>query len=157
MPRNARVEEMESVIRTICEPIFDKPLSEISFGTVLLRLFEALRRFDGQIQPQLILLQKTLLNIEGLGRQLYPDLNIWQTATPVLRKWMRQRVSPLRLLRDMRAQLPDALDALRAAAVAGQALHRAHRERRTAPCRWMPPRWTRCARNCAPPAGAVTG
>jgi len=115
VPRSARVDEMESVIRTICEPIFDRPLREVSFGTVLLRLFEALRRFDGQIQPQLILLQKTLLNVEGLGRQLYPDLNIWQTATPVLRQWMRQRISPLRLLRDLRSQLPDALDALRAA------------------------------------------
>ena len=82
---------------------------------MLLRLLEALRRFDGQIQPQLILLQKTLLNVEGLGRQLYPELNIWQTATPVLRQWMRQRISPLRLLRDLRAQLPDVLDALRAA------------------------------------------
>ena len=115
VPRTARVDEMESVIRTICEPIFDRPLREVSFGTVLLRLLEALRRFDGQIQPQLILLQKTLLNVEGLGRQLYPELNIWQTATPVLRQWMRQRISPLRLLRDLRAQLPDVLDALRAA------------------------------------------
>ena len=115
VPRTARADEMESVIRTICEPIFDRPLREVSFGVVLLRLFEALRRFDGVIQPQLILLQKTLLNVEGLGRQLYPDLNIWQTATPILREWMRQRVSPRRVLREVRAQLPDVLDALRAA------------------------------------------
>jgi ubiquinone biosynthesis protein len=115
VPRTARADEMESVIRTICEPIFDRPLREVSFAVVLLRLFEALRRFDGQIQPQLILLQKTLFNVEGLGRQLYPDLNIWQTATPILREWMRQRVSPRRVFRELRGQLPDAIDALRAA------------------------------------------
>jgi ubiquinone biosynthesis protein len=110
VPRNTRVDEMESAVRTICEPIFDRPLREISFGTVLLRLFEALRRFDGQIQPQLILLQKTLLNVEGLGRQLYPDLDIWQTAAPVLRSWMRERVSPRTVWRDLRRQLPDMLE-----------------------------------------------
>ena len=87
---------MESAVRTICEPIFGRPLREISFGTVLLRLFAALQRFDGQIQPQLILLQKTLLNVEGLGRQLYPDLDIWKTAAPVLRAWQRERVQPAR-------------------------------------------------------------
>jgi ubiquinone biosynthesis protein len=88
-------------------------LKDISFGVVLLRLFEALRRFDGQIQPQLILLQKTLLNIEGLGRQLYPELDIWQTATPVLRAWMRERVSPRTLWKEFRRQLPDALEFVR--------------------------------------------
>src|SRR5258706_2350579 len=105
---------MESAVRTICEPIFDRPLSEISFGTVLLRLFAALQRFDGQIQPQLILLQKTLLNVEGLGRQLYPELDIWKTAAPVLRAWMRERVSPRTVLRDLRRSLPDALEVLNA-------------------------------------------
>jgi ubiquinone biosynthesis protein len=110
VPSHVRVDEMESAVRTICEPIFDRPLKDISFGVVLLRLFEALRRFDGQIQPQLILLQKTLLNIEGLGRQLYPELDIWKTATPVLRAWMRDRVSPRSLLREFRRQLPDALE-----------------------------------------------
>jgi ubiquinone biosynthesis protein len=110
VPSTVRVDEMESAVRTICEPIFDRPLKDISFGVVLLRLFEALRRFDGQIQPQLILLQKTLLNIEGLGRQLYPELDIWKTATPVLRAWMRDRVSPRSLLREFRRQLPDALE-----------------------------------------------
>jgi ubiquinone biosynthesis protein len=105
---------MESAIRTICEPIFDRPLKDISFGVVLLRLFEALQRFDGQIQPQLILLQKTLLNVEGLGRQLYPELDIWQTATPVLRAWMRARVNPLNVLREFRRQLPDALEVIKA-------------------------------------------
>jgi len=110
VPPATRVDEMESAVRTICEPIFDRPLCEISFGTVLLRLFAALQRFDGQIQPQLILLQKTLLNIEGLGRQLYPELDIWQTATPVLRAWMRDRVRPGTLWKEFRRQFPDALE-----------------------------------------------
>jgi ubiquinone biosynthesis protein len=114
VPANTRIEEMESAVRTICEPIFDRPLKEISFGLVLLRLFEALRRFDGQIQPQLLLLQKTLFNIEGLGRQLYPELDIWQTASPVLRQWMRDRVSPKNLLRELRRGWPDALEILKA-------------------------------------------
>jgi ubiquinone biosynthesis protein len=114
VPSDTRVDEMESAVRTICEPIFDRPLREISFGTVLLRLFEALRRFDGQIQPQLLLLQKTLLNVEGLGRQLYPDLDIWQTASPVLRRWMRERISPRNVLRELRRGLPDALEILKA-------------------------------------------
>ena len=114
VPPDTRVDEMESAVRTICEPIFDRPLKEISFGTVLLRLFEALRRFDGQIQPQLLLLQKTLLNVEGLGRQLYPELDIWQTASPVLRRWMRERVSPRNVLRELRRGFPDALEILKA-------------------------------------------
>jgi ubiquinone biosynthesis protein len=114
VPPDTRVDEMESAVRTICEPIFDRPLKEISFGTVLLRLFEALRRFDGQIQPQLLLLQKTLLNVEGLGRQLYPELDIWQTASPVLRRWMRERVSPRSVLRELRRGFPDALEILKA-------------------------------------------
>jgi ubiquinone biosynthesis protein len=110
VPPDTRVDEMESAIRTICEPIFDRPLKEIYFGAVLLRLFEALRRFDGQIQPQLLLLQKTLLNVEGLGRQLYPDLDIWQTASPVLRRWMRQRTSASNIVRELRRGLPDVLE-----------------------------------------------
>jgi ubiquinone biosynthesis protein len=114
VPPDTRIEEMESAVRTICEPIFDRPLKEISFGTVLLRLFEALRRFNGQIQPQLLLLQKTLLNVEGLGRQLYPDLDIWQTASPVLRQWMRDRVSPRTFLRELRDGWPDALEIIKA-------------------------------------------
>lgn len=114
VPAHTRIDEMESAVRTICEPIFDRPLKEISFGLVLLRLFEALRRFDGQIQPQLLLLQKTLFNIEGLGRQLYPELDIWQTASPVLRAWMRDRVSPRNLLRELRRGWPDALEILKA-------------------------------------------
>jgi ubiquinone biosynthesis protein len=114
VPADTRVDEMESAVRTICEPIFDRPLKEISFGTVLLRLFEALRRFNGQIQPQLMLLQKTLLNVEGLGRQLYPELDIWHTASPVLRQWMRDRVRPRNVLRELRRGFPDALEILKA-------------------------------------------
>jgi ubiquinone biosynthesis protein len=113
VPPHTRIDEMESAVRTICEPIFDRPLKEISFGTVLLRLFEALRRFDGQIQPQLLLLQKTLLNVEGLGRQLYPELDIWQTASPVLRRWMHERISPRSLWRDLKRGWPDILEAAR--------------------------------------------
>ncbi len=114
VPRSTRIDEMESAVRTICEPIFDRPLKEISFGTVLLRLFAALRRFDGQIQPQLLLLQKTLLNVEGLGRQLYPELDIWHTASPVLRRWMRERTSARYLLRDLTRAWPEALELARA-------------------------------------------
>ena len=113
VPRSARVDELESAVRTVCEPIFNKPLKEISFAQVLLRLFEVARRFDMQVQPQLVLLQKTLLNIEGLGRQLYPELDLWKTAQPILRRWMRERVSPRTLLRQARAQLPDTVEALK--------------------------------------------
>jgi ubiquinone biosynthesis protein len=87
VPAGTRVDELESAVRTVCEPIFNKPLKDISFGLVLLHLFEIARRFQMQIQPQLILLQKTLLNIEGLGRQLYPELDLWKTALPILRDW----------------------------------------------------------------------
>ncbi|MBS0388589.1 MAG: ubiquinone biosynthesis regulatory protein kinase UbiB, partial [Proteobacteria bacterium] len=126
VPPATRVDEMESAVRTICEPIFDRPLREISFGTVLLRLFAALQRFDGQIQPQLILLQKTLLNVEGLGRQLYPDLDIWKTAAPVLRAWKRERMSPRALWRQLRRGLPDVLEVLQAwPALARAAIERA--------------------------------
>jgi ubiquinone biosynthesis protein len=112
VPKGTRADEFESAVRTVCEPIFNKPLKEISFAQVLLRLFEIARCFDMQVQPQLILLQKTLFNIEGLGRELYPELDLWKTAQPVLRAWMRERMSLLSLLRRMRAQLPDTLDAL---------------------------------------------
>ena len=112
VPRGTRIDELESAVRTVCEPIFNKPLKEISFAQVLLRLFEIARRFDMQVQPQLILLQKTLFNIEGLGRQLYPELDLWRTAQPYLRRWMRQRMSPRAMLRRMRVQAPDTLLAL---------------------------------------------
>ncbi len=106
VPSTTRVDEMESAIRTVLEPIFNRPLKDISFGTILLRLFDISRRFDMRIQPQLILLQKTLLNIEGLGRDLYPELDIWQTAAPILREWMRERLSPRTQLRHFREHLP---------------------------------------------------
>jgi ubiquinone biosynthesis protein len=113
VPRATRVDELESAVRTVCEPIYNKPLKEISFAQVLLRLFETARRFDMHVQPQLILLQKTLFNIEGLGRQLYPELDLWKTAQPVLREWMRERVGPRTIFREIRAHWPDALLTLR--------------------------------------------
>jgi ubiquinone biosynthesis protein len=113
VPRSARVDELESAVRTVCEPIFNKPLAQISFAQVLLRLFDVARRFDMQVQPQLVLLQKTLFNIEGLGRQLYPELDLWKTAQPILRRWMRERMSPRTLLKQARAQLPDTVEALK--------------------------------------------
>jgi ubiquinone biosynthesis protein len=91
-PAETRVDELESAIRAVCEPIFDRPLKDISFGQVLLRLFAASRRFNIQIQPQLVLLQKTLLNVEGLGRQLDPELDLWQTAKPFLEQWMKRQI-----------------------------------------------------------------
>jgi ubiquinone biosynthesis protein len=105
---------MESAIRTVCEPIFDRPLEDISFGQILVRLFEISRRFDMQVQPQLILLQKTLLNVEGLGRDLYPQLDIWKTASPILREWMRERVGVRQVLRSLRTQMPELLETARA-------------------------------------------
>ena len=114
VPPDTRVDEMESAIRTVLEPIFDRPLKDISFGTILLRLFDIARRFDMRIQPQLILLQKTLLNIEGLGRDLYPELDIWQTAAPILREWMSDRISPRAQIKHLRRNLPDMLTAMHA-------------------------------------------
>ena len=107
VPVGTRVEEFESAIRTVCEPIFEKPLAEISFGQVLLRLFQTARRFDMPVQPQLLLLQKTLLNIEGLGRQLYPQLNLWETAKPFLEQWVNRQQGPLALLRQLGQQMPE--------------------------------------------------
>jgi ubiquinone biosynthesis protein len=103
VPRTTRIEELESAIRACCEPFFDRPLREISLGLVLMRLFQASRRFDVEIQPQLVLLQKTLLNIEGLGRQLDPDLDLWVTAKPFLERWMREQIGP-QALRDRLAR-----------------------------------------------------
>ena len=113
VPANTRVDELESAVRTVCEPIFNKPLKEISFGQVLIRLFETAQRFEMTVQPQLILLQKTLLQIEGLGRQLYPDLDLWKTAQPILREWMRSRYSVRAVARSFRAQVPDLIEALK--------------------------------------------
>jgi len=94
VPRSTRVEELEGAVRAVCEPFFDRPLKEISLGLVLLRLFQASRRFNVEIQPQLVLLQKTLLNIEGLGRQLDPELDLWVTAKPILERWMNEQIGP---------------------------------------------------------------
>lgn len=107
VPSDTRVEEFEAAIRTVCEPIFERPLSEISFGQFLLRLFQTARRFDMEVQPQLVLLQKTLINIEGLGRQLYPELDLWSTAKPFLEKWMRDRLAPPGVFKRFKSQLPD--------------------------------------------------
>jgi len=110
VPPTTRVDEFESAIRTVCEPIFERPLSEISFGHFLLRLFQTARRFDMEVQPQLVLLQKTLLNVEGLGRQLYPELDLWSTAHPFLERWLRDRIGPPRLMKAVRQHLPEWLE-----------------------------------------------
>lgn len=101
-----RVDEFESAIRTVCEPIFEKPLKDISFGQVVMRLFQVARRFEMQVQPQLILLQKTLLAIEGLGRQLYPELDLWVTAKPFLEKWLREQVGPKAFWKELKNNVP---------------------------------------------------
>jgi ubiquinone biosynthesis protein len=111
VPPETRVDEFESAVRTVCEPIFNKPLKDISFGQVLVRLFETARRFNMEIQPQLVLLEKTLLNIEGLGRQLYPELDLWKTAQPILREWMRERTSGRAIVDRLRTQLPELAEA----------------------------------------------
>ena len=106
VPAETRVDELEAAVRAVCEPIFNKPLKEISFGLVLLRLFETAREFHMEVQPQLVLLQKTLLAIEGLGRQLYPELDLWSTAKPVLEDWMRERKDPRTQLKRFITLLP---------------------------------------------------
>ena len=106
VPADTRIDELEAGIRSVCEPYFDRPLKEISLGMVLLRLFQISRRFNVVIQPQLVLLQKTLLNVEGLGRQLDPDLDLWHTAKPFLEKWMHEQIGPKRLLRELKEQAP---------------------------------------------------
>ncbi len=106
VPSNTKVHELESAIRSVCEPIFEKPIAEISFGQVLLQLFRVARRFNMEVQPQLVLLQKTLLNIEGLGRQLYPELDLWNTAKPYMERWIKERFGPKGALRELKRQLP---------------------------------------------------
>ena len=113
VPAGTRVDQLEAAVRTVCEPIFNKPLSEISFAQVLMRLFRVAQRFDVEIQPQMILLHKTLFNIEGLGRELYPELDLWKTAHPVLKRWMDEQVGGRALLKDVRDNLPQLRDALR--------------------------------------------
>jgi ubiquinone biosynthesis protein len=127
VPPGTRVDELESAVRTVCEPIFDKPLKDISFGVVLLHLFEIARRFQMQVQPQLILLQKTLLNIEGLGRQLYPELDLWKTALPILRDWMQERSGPRAVIGSLRDHWPDIAEAIKVLPViARRAIRRAY-------------------------------
>ncbi len=106
VPQQTRVDELEAAIRSVCEPYFDRPLKEISLGMVLMRLFQTSRRFNVEIQPQLVLLQKTLLNIEGLGRQLDPDLDLWSTARPFLERWMLEQVGPKKFWNELKAQAP---------------------------------------------------
>jgi ubiquinone biosynthesis protein len=106
VPAETRVDELESAIRAVCEPYFDRPLKEISLGMVLMRLFQTSRRFQVEIQPQLVLLQKTLLNIEGLGRDLDPELDLWSTAKPFLETWMLEQIGPQKLWEELKAQAP---------------------------------------------------
>ncbi len=113
VPPGTRIDQLETAVRTVCEPIFNKPLAEISFAQLLMRLFRVAQRFNVEIQPQMILLHKTLFNIEGLGRQLYPQLDLWKTAHPVLKRWMDEQVGGRALLKDVRDNLPQFRDALR--------------------------------------------
>jgi ubiquinone biosynthesis protein len=110
VPPTTREADFEAAIRTVCEPVFEKPISEISFGQILVSLFQTARRFDMTVQPSLVLLQKTLLNIEGLGRQLYPQLDLWQTAMPFLERWMSDRYHPKHLLGEIRRHGPGWLE-----------------------------------------------
>ena len=105
-PPDTPIDEFESSIRAVCEPVFARPLKEISFGRVLLRLFQTSRRFHIEVQPQLVLLQKTLLNIEGLGRQLDPDLDLWVTAKPFLERWMSEQIGWRGFVRRLREEAP---------------------------------------------------
>ena len=104
--KDTRIDEFETAIRAVCEPIFDKPLKDISFGQLLINLFQTARRFNMEVQPQLILLQKTLLNIEGLGRQLYPDLDLWKTAKPFLEQWMKDKIGPKSFFKHLKENAP---------------------------------------------------
>jgi ubiquinone biosynthesis protein len=106
VPTSTRVDELEAAVRSVCEPYFDRPLKEISLGLLLMRLFQMSRRFQVEIQPQLVLLQKTLLNIEGLGRELDPELDLWATAKPFLEKWMLEQVGPQKFFEQLKDQAP---------------------------------------------------
>jgi len=106
VPADTRIDELEAAVRAVCEPVFDRPLKDISFGRVLLQLFQASRRFNVEIQPQLVLLQKTLLNIEGLGRQLDPELDLWKTAKPFLERWMNEQMGWRALVKNLQTEAP---------------------------------------------------
>lgn len=112
VPSDTKIHEFESAMRSVCEPIFEKPLKDISFGQLLVQLFRTAGRFDMEVQPSLVLLQKTLLNVEGLGRQLYPELDLWQTALPYLENWNAKRLNPFTLLRRVQENIPNWIDQL---------------------------------------------
>jgi len=112
VPKDTPVIEFAGAIRSVCEPIFQRPLSEISLGDMLVSLFKAARRFNMEVQPSLVLLQKTLINVEGLGRQLYPELDLWTTAQPFLEKWLKERYSPKSVLKQFKQYIPDWLEQL---------------------------------------------
>jgi len=112
VPPQTRVQDFESAMRAVCEPVFERPISEISFAQLLIYLFQTARRFGMEVQPSLVLLQKTLLNIEGLGRQLHPELNLWDTAQPFLEKWVEERYSPESMLKRLQRQAPSWLEQL---------------------------------------------
>lgn len=112
VPSDTPIAEFEAAMRTLCEPVFERPLGEISFGHMLVTLFRTAGRFNMEVQPQLVLLQKTLLNIEGLGRQLYPQLSLWDTAQPFLERWLAERYSPQNVLRRIQQDAPAWLETL---------------------------------------------
>ena len=112
MPRETRVDELEGAIRTICEPLLDRPIHEISLGELLQRLFQVARSFDVEIMPQLILLQKTIINIEGIARQLYPELDLWETARPEMERWMSERMGAKGFIKGAMLNLPRVIERL---------------------------------------------
>lgn len=107
VPKGTPIHAFESAIRSVCEPMFAKPLKDISFGQVLIGLFQTARRFNMEVQPQLVLLEKTMLNVEGLGRQLYPDLDLWETAQPFLERWLKSQIGPQRVFEEIKLQAPE--------------------------------------------------
>ena len=113
VPNETSVDDFENAIRAVCEPIFNKPLKEISFGKLLIRLFQTSRQFNMQIQPQLTMLQKTLLNVEGLGRELNPDLDLWKTARPFLEKWLKQQLGFKHFIKSIKKDIPQWLNILK--------------------------------------------
>jgi ubiquinone biosynthesis protein len=112
VPAETSVDDFEQAIRSVCGPIFNKPLAEISFGQVLVNLFNTARKFNMEVQPQLVLLQKTLINIEGMGRQIYPDLDLWETAAPFMERWMKDRIGVAGLIKRISEKAPRWLDQL---------------------------------------------
>jgi ubiquinone biosynthesis protein len=110
--QSTRIEELESAIRVVCEPIFDRPIKEISMGQLLIRLLSIAKRFDMEVQPQLLLLQKTLIHVEGLGRQIYPELDLWQTAQPYLERWLKAQIGPRAFIKNFRENAPFWLERL---------------------------------------------